>query len=89
MTIKELERLNRGNELKEKIDSLKFEISRINNFNRDSYSRTETDWKLSATIDDHLRTINLTSDEFLKCVEVVLNIKQDQLSKLRDEFAKL
>lgn len=88
--IKELERFNRGNELKERIDSLRFEISRIvNNFNRDSYPRTEVDWKLSATIDDQLRTINLTSDEFWKCMKVVLNIKRDQLSKLRDEFAKL
>ena len=90
MTIKELERFNRGNELKEKIDSLRSEIENIEyNFNRDSYPRTETGWKLSATINDHLKTINLTSDEFWKCVEVVLNIKRDQLSELRDEFAKL
>ena len=90
MTIKELERFNRGNELKEKIDSLRFEIENIvNYFNRDSYPRTETGWKLSATINDYLKTINLTSDEFWKCMEIVLNTKRDQLSELRDEFAKL
>ena len=90
MTIKELERFKRGNELKEKIDLLKSEIKDIEyNFNRDSYPRTETGWKLSATINDHLRTIFLTSDEFWECLEVVLNIKRDQLSKLKDEFFKL
>ena len=76
--------------VKEKIDSLRFEIENIVNYvNRDSYPRSETGWKLSATINDHPRTINLTSDEFWKCMEVVLDIKRDQLSKLRDEFAKL
>ena len=90
MTIKGLERFNRGNELRKKIDSLRSEIKNIEyNFNKDSYPRTETSWKLSATINDYPRTINLTSDEFWECVDVVLNIKRDQLSKLRDEFAEL
>jgi len=90
MTIKELERFNRGNELKKKIDLLRSEIKDIEyNFNKDLYPRSETNWKLSATINNNLRTIYLNSDEYWKCIKVVLNIKRDRLNKLIDEFAKL
>lgn len=90
MTIKELERFRCGNELKVRMDLLRSEIEFLEyNFNRDSYPRTETGWKLSATINNRHKTVDLTSDEFWKCMEAVLNAKRDQLSKLRDEFAKL
>ena len=90
MTQEELIRFNRGNELFKQIESIKQQIDNIEyQFDSSYYPRTEFDWKLSAIINDSFKDINLSSEEFWKCVETIINAKHKKLKQLQTEFDKL
>lgn len=91
MTQEELNRFNRGNELSDDIQKLELKIQSLVDFSllKEKYPRIERGWELSATVNDNLVKIILESEEFWKCIEVVLNSKRDQLSELKKKFAEL
>ena len=90
MTQEDLMRFNRSNELFEQIETIKRQINNIEYlFDRSYYPRTESIWKLSAMINDSFKDVNLSSEEFWKCVETVIDVKHKKLEQLEQEFDKL
>ena len=90
MTQEELMRFNRGNELSEHIETIKGQIDNIEYmFDRSYYPRTESGWRLSAIINNSIKGVNLSSEEFWKCVETIIDAKHKKLEQLQQEFDKL
>ena len=90
MNEEELKRFNRGNTLFEQIESVKGQIDNIESlFDRNYHPRTESNWKLSAVINDSFEDVNLSSEEFWKCVETIIDAKHKKLEQLQREFDKL
>jgi len=90
MTKEELMRFNRGNELSEQIETIKGQIDTLEyRFDKNYYPRTESGWKLSAIINDSIKDVNLSSEEFWECVETIIDMKRNKLKQLQQEFDKL
>lgn len=90
MTKEELMRFNRGNELSEQIETLKKQIDDIEyRFDRSYHPRTESGWRLSAIINNSIKAVNLSSEEFWKCIETIIDVKRNKLEQLQQEFDKL
>ena len=90
MTQEELMRFNHGNELYEQIETIKGQIDNIEYlFDSNYYPRTEYNWKLSVIINDSFKDINLSPEEFWKCVETITDMKHKKLEQLQQEFEKL
>jgi len=90
MSVDELMRFNRGNELVKEIEIIKKQIDNIKSLCKKSYyPRTESNWKLSIIINDSFININLNSEEFWKCIETLMNEKHKKLKQLQQEFNKL
>lgn len=90
MTDAEFKRYERAVELREKIERLQREIESLeNNFDKEVYPRSETDWKLCITINDAPKTVSLTSDLFWECMELIEHRKQEELFKLQEQFSQL
>lgn len=90
MTQEELIRFNRGNDLFDQIERIKAQIDNIKHtFDRHYYPRAESGWKLSGIFNDSFENINLSSEEFWKCIDTILYIKNKKLEQLQQEFDKL
>lgn len=90
MTQEELIRFNRGNELFEQIETIKRQIDNLEYlFDRNYHPRTESGWKLSAIINDSIKDVNLSSEEFWECVKTIIDMKHKKLEQLQQEFDKL
>lgn len=90
MTQEELERFNRGNDLFDRIERVRAQINNIKHtFDKHHYPRTESDWRLSVVFNNSFENINLNSEEFWKCIDTILYIKNKKLEQLQQEFDKL
>ena len=90
MTQEELMRFKRGSALSEQIETIKGQIDNVEYmFDSSYYPRTESGWKLSAIINDSIKDVNLSSEEFWECVETVIQAKHKKLEQLQQEFDKL
>lgn len=90
MTENEFERYQKAVEIKEKIDTLKREIEYIDeHFNEFCYPRSESNWQLSIKLNDNYKPLNLTSELFWECVNLVKMRKLEELKKYQDQFDKL
>ena len=89
MTEKELARFNRGNELKNDIENLEYEIERIEDDFQPFGSRSLCCIKLQGLINDRPVEMRLEADELDNCVELVLQKRVERLKRLKNEFKKL
>lgn len=90
MTENEFERYQIAVQLKEKINTLEQEVEYIDErFDEFVYPRTESDWRLSTNINSNIKFINLTSELFWECVNLVKMRKLEELKKYQDQFDKL
>ena len=90
MTDKEFERYQKAIEIKNQIDNIKQEIEYIdNNFNESGYPRSESGWCLAVSINDSYRKLNLSSEVFWECVDLVKQRKIEELQKYQQEFENL
>lgn len=90
MTQEELMRFNRSNELSEQIKTIKRQIDIIEyRFDRSYCPRTESCGRLLAIINNSIKDINLSSEEFWECVETIIDVKHKKLEQLQQEFDKL
>ena len=90
MTQEELMRFKRGNALSEQIEAIKGQIDTLEyRFDKNYYPRTESGWRLSAIINNSIRGVNLSSEEFWECVETIIDAKHKKLEQLQQEFDNL
>ena len=90
MTDKEFERYQKAIEIKNQIDNIEREIEYIDNdFNKFGYPRSESGWCLAVGINDSYRKLNLSSEVFWECVDLVKQRKCEELDKYKEQFEKL
>ena len=90
MTQEEFERYQQAAQLKEKIDKLELDLEYLSErFAEYGYPRTESGWQLSFNLNDNYKVISLDSDMFWKCVDVVIQLKREELDKYKKQFAEL
>lgn len=89
MTEQELARFNRGNELKNDIETLEREIEKIESEFQPPYPYVFCNIKLLCLMNDRLVEMSLESDELDDCVELVLQKRMERLIRLKYEFKRL
>lgn len=89
MTDQEFDKYKKAVEIKDKIYKLENEIEYIEDFRYKTYPRTESGWNLSLILNDSPKRINLTSELFWKCLDLIILLKREELDKYKEEFNKI
>ena len=89
MTDSEFNKYKEALEIKDKIDVTQRYLNYLASIENTGYPRTESNWGLDFILNDSYIRLELTSELFWQCFDIIKHEKQIELDKYKEDFDKL